>query len=127
MKGIRKKWIILSQLINDCVKTVSYTHLATAVVPSVPASAEQTDIWQVNGKYTLTKKKLVTYCALYSADSGMKKKKRTFKITSATKFIHVTPSYNKKKIKKSQIGKYIKTVSYTHLDVYKRQHLPHAI
>ena len=83
---------------------------ATAVVPSVPASAEQTDIWQVNGKYTLTKKKLVTYCALYSADSGMKKKKRTFKITSATKFIHVTPSYNKKKIKKSQIGKYIKKI-----------------
>ena len=40
---------------------------ATAVAPSVPASAEQTDIWQVNGKYTLTKKKLVTYCALYSA------------------------------------------------------------
>ena len=37
---------------------------ATAVAPSVPASAEQTDIWQVNGKYTLTKKKLVTYCAL---------------------------------------------------------------
>ena len=84
---------------------------ATAVVPSVPASAEQTDIWQVNGKYTLTKKKLVTYCALYSADSGMKKKKRTFKITSATKFIHVTPSYNKKKIKKSQIKK-IKKSSY---------------
>ena len=76
---------------------------ATAVAPSVPASAEQTDIWQVNGKYTLTKKKLVTYCALYSADSGMKKKKRTFKITSATKFIHVTPSYNKKKIKKRKM------------------------
>lgn len=52
---------------------------ATAVVPSVPASAEQTDIWQVNGKYTLTKKKLVTYCALYSADSGMKKKKELLK------------------------------------------------
>ena len=31
---------------------------ATAVAPSVPASAEQTDIWQVNGKYTLTKKKI---------------------------------------------------------------------
>ena len=60
---------------------------ATAVAPSVPASAEQTDIWQVNGKYTLTKKKLVTYCALEGADSRMKKKKRTFKITSATKFI----------------------------------------
>ena len=76
---------------------------ATAVAPSVPASAEQTDIWQVNGKYTLTKKKLVTYCALYSADSGMKKKKRTFKITSATKYIHVTPSYNKKKIKNRRL------------------------
>ena len=48
---------------------------ATAVAPSVPASAERTDIWQVNGKYTLTKKKLVTYCALNSADSGMKEKK----------------------------------------------------
>ena len=96
---------------------------ATAVVPSVPASESALTarcavmerrngltIWQVNGKYTLTKKKLVTYCALYSADSGMKKKKRTFKITSATKFIHVTPSYNKKKIKKSQIGKYIKKI-----------------
>ena len=46
---------------------------ATAVAPSVPASAEQTDIWQVNGKYTLTKKKLVTYCALEGADSRMKK------------------------------------------------------
>lgn len=83
---------------------------ATAVAPSVPASAERTDIWQVNGKYTLTKKKLVTYCALESADSGMKKKKRTFKITSSTKFIHVTPSCNHKKIKKSQIGKYIKKI-----------------
>ena len=95
---------------------------ATAVVPSVPASAEQTDIWQVNGKYTLTKKKLVTYCALYSADSGMKKKKRTFKITSATKFIHVTPSYNKKK--KSQIGKYIKKIkksSYFQFKFKKRK------
>ena len=68
---------------------------ATAVAPSVPASAEQTDIWQVNGKYTLTKKKLVTYCALEGADSRMKKKKRTFKITSATKFI--SKALNKKR------------------------------
>ena len=36
--------------------------------------------------------------------------RKTVKITSATKFIHVTPSYNKKKIKKSQIGKYIKKI-----------------
>ena len=28
---------------------------ATAVAPSVPASAEQTDIWQVNGIYTYQK------------------------------------------------------------------------
>ena len=100
---------------------------ATAVVPSVPASAEQTDIWQVNGKYTLTKKKLVTYCALYSADSGMKKKKRTFKITSATKFIHVTPSYNKKKIKKSQIGKYIKKIMNLLTTFYRRRKIFYEI
>lgn len=96
-------------------KVISYVMIfaivaATAVVPAVPVSAERSDVWQVNGKYTLTKKKLVTYCELYSADSSMKKKKRTFKITSATKFIHVAPDCNHKKIKKSQISKYIKKI-----------------
>ena len=51
----------------------------------------------------------MTYCALYSAASEMKKKKRTFKITPSTKFIHVK-NYKKKKVKKSEIGKYIKKI-----------------
>lgn len=84
--------------------------VATAVVSAVPVSADSVGIWQVNGKYALTKKKLVTYCTLNGADSSLKKKKRTFKITSATKFIHVTPNCDHKKIKKSQIGKYIKKI-----------------
>lgn len=79
-------------------------------VPVQKTSAESVNIWQVNGKYTLSKKKLVTYCALYSAASEMKKKKRTFKITSSTKFIHVNKNFKRKKVKKSEIGKYIKKI-----------------
>lgn len=84
--------------------------MASVVAVPVPkTSAESVNIWQVNGKFTLSKKKLVTYCALYSAASEMKKKKRTFKITPSTKFIHVK-NYKKKKVKKSEIGKYIKKI-----------------
>lgn len=82
---------------------------SVVAVPVQKTSAESVNIWQVNGKFTLSKKKLVTYCALYSAASEMKKKKRTFKITPSTKFIHVK-NYKKKKVKKSEIGKYIKKI-----------------
>jgi hypothetical protein len=81
---------------------------SVVAVPVQKTLAESVNIWQVNGKFTLSKKKLVTYCALYSAASEMKKKKRTFKITPSTKFIHVK-NY-KKKVKKSEIGKYIKKI-----------------
>ena len=62
---------------------------SVVAVPAQKTLAESVNIWQVNGKFTLSKKKLVTYCALYSAASEMKKKKRTFKITPSTKFIHI--------------------------------------
>ena len=88
---------------------LAFILMASVVAVPVPkTSAESVNIWQVNGKFTLSKKKLVTYCALYSAASEMKKKKRTFKITPSTKFIHVK-NY-KKKVKKSEIGKYIKKI-----------------
>lgn len=88
---------------------LAFVLMASVVAVPVPkTSAESVNIWQVNGKFTLSKKKLVTYCALYSAASEMKKKKRTFKITPSTKFIHVK-NY-KKKVKKSEIGKYIKKI-----------------
>ena len=82
---------------------LAFVLMASVVAVPVPkTSAESVNIWQVNGKFTLSKKKLVTYCALYSAASEMKKKKRTFKITPSTKFIHVK-NYKKKKVKKSEI------------------------
>lgn len=60
---------------------------SVVAVPAQKTLAESVNIWQVNGKFTLSKKKLVTYCALYSAASEMKKK-----------------------VKKSEIGKYIKKI-----------------
>lgn len=89
---------------------LAFVMMASVVaVPVQKTSAASGTLWQVDGKYTLSKKKLVTYCALYSAASEMKKKKRTFKITPSTKFIHVK-NYKKKKVKKSEIGKYIKKI-----------------
>ena len=56
---------------------LAFVLMASVVAVPVPkTSAESVNIWQVNGKFTLSKKKLVTYCALYSAASEMKKKKR---------------------------------------------------
>lgn len=90
---------------------LAFVMMASVVaVPVQKTSAASGTLWQVDGKYTLSKKKLVTYCALYSAASEMKKKKRTFKITSSTKFIHVNKNFKRKKVKKSEIGKYIKKI-----------------
>lgn len=54
--------------------------VATAVVPVVPVSADSVGIWQVNGKYALTKKKLVTYCTLNGADSNLKRKRELLRL-----------------------------------------------
>ena len=43
------------------------------------------DMIQVNGKYSLTETKLVTKCKLETADSTLKKKTRTYIVTSKTK------------------------------------------
>lgn len=60
---------------------LAFVLMASVVaVPVQKTSAESVNIWQVNGKFTLSKKKLVTYCALYSAASEMKKKKRHSKL-----------------------------------------------
>lgn len=46
---------------------LAFVLMASVVAVPVPkTSAESVNIWQVNGKFTLSKKKLVTYCALYS-------------------------------------------------------------
>lgn len=79
-------------------------------VPVQKTSASEGTLWQVNGKFDLNKKRLVTYCALAGPANDMKKKKRTFKITASTKFIYVNADFERKKIKKSEISKYIKKI-----------------
>lgn len=84
--------------------------LSILATPALKMSAASSSPWQVNGKYDLNKKRLITYCELVNADDYLKKKTRTFKITPSTKFTYVKKNFSKKPIKKSQIGKYIKKI-----------------
>lgn len=95
--------VILSMVIVFC----------SALVPDAKkVSAEATDIYQVNGKYSLSNDKLVTKCRLETADSGLKKKTRVYKITSKTKFYQVRDDDSSKKLLKgSKLKKAIKTAN----------------
>ena len=74
-------------------------------------SADAPDIYQVNGKYSLTTNKLVTKCKLVTADSTLKKKTRTYTITSKTKFYLVNDDYSKKQLKGNKLKKKIKSAN----------------
>ena len=73
--------------------------------------AESADIYQVNGKYTITTKKLVTKCKLETADSTLKKKTRTYKITSKTKIQKLNGDSSKTTMKGSKRKKVIKRLN----------------
>ena len=83
----------------------------------IRANAEATDIYQVNGKYKITSKKLVTYCKLYTADKEFPKKTRTYKITSKTKFQRVNEDFSKTTVKKSKVKKLIKKLNKSQMTI----------
>lgn len=68
------------------------TLLVSGMAAGQTASAEEITLWAVMGKFTLSQKKIVTNGKLVTYDTEtqeqkvMKKKKRTFKVTSATIF-----------------------------------------
>lgn len=68
------------------------TLLVSGMAAGQTASAEEITLWAVMGKFTLSQKKIVTNGKLVTYDNEtqeqkvMKKKKRTFKVTSATIF-----------------------------------------
>lgn len=70
-----------------------------AVSSPYEVHAEDPGIYQVNGKYTITSTRLVTKCKLYSADSSLKKKTRSYKITKSTKIQTVKADYSKVTLK----------------------------
>lgn len=72
------------------------------------ANAEDTNVYQVNGKYTITTKKLVTYCELFTADKDFPAKKRTYQITSKTKIQKVNKDFSKTTVSKAKAKQLIK-------------------
>ena len=76
----------------------------------IQANAEATDIYQVNGKYEITTKKLVTYCELVTADKGFPAKKRIYKITSKTKIqkVNKDKNFSKTTVNKAKAKQLIK-------------------
>lgn len=75
---------------------------------SIQANAESADIYQVNGKYEITTKKLVTYCELVTADKRFPAKKRIYKITSKTKIQKVNKNFSKTTVSKAKAKQLIK-------------------
>lgn len=63
------------------------------------AYADAPGVYQVNGKYTISATRLVTKCKLETADSTLKKKTRTYKITKKTKFQKVKKDFSKVTLK----------------------------
>lgn len=84
--------------------------LCSSIFFTVPiqANAESADIYQVNGKYEITTKKLVTYCELVTADKGFPAKKRIYKITSKTKIQKVNKNFSKTTVSKAKAKQLIK-------------------
>lgn len=76
--------------------------------PSITANAEDLDVYQVNGKYTITAKKLVTYCELFTADRDFPAKKRTYQITAKTKIQKVNKDYTKTTVSKAKAKQLIR-------------------
>lgn len=58
--------------------------LGTLTFQKPQEALADSDMIQVNGKYSLTATKLVTKCKLETADSTLKKKTRTYIVTSKT-------------------------------------------
>lgn len=84
--------------------------LCSSIFFTVPiqANAESADIYQVNGKYEITTKKLVTYCELVTADKRFPAKKRIYKITSKTKIQKVNKNFSKTTVSKAKAKQLIK-------------------
>lgn len=94
--------VILSMVIVFC----------SVLVPDAKkVSAEATDIYQVNGKYSLSNDKLITKCRLETAVGGLKKKTRVYSITSKTKFYTVDDNFKKKLLKGSKLKTAIQTAN----------------
>ena len=70
-----------------------------------------TEVYQVNGKYSLNTKKLITKCRLETADNSLKKKTRTYKITSKTKFYYYNKKEKKIRLKGKKLKKKIKKIN----------------
>lgn len=77
-------------------------------VPSITANAEDLDVYQVNGKYEINTKRLITYCELVTADRDFPAKKRTYQITAKTKIQKVNKDYTKTTVSKAKAKKLIK-------------------
>lgn len=80
-----KNRIFLSVVLIACLLMGSLT-----VKSPHRAFAEATDIYRVNGKYSISNSQLITKCKLYTADKDFPKKNRVYKITSKTKIQIVT-------------------------------------
>lgn len=83
-----------------------------AILPGKTAMADSPDMYQVNGKYTISDTKLVTKCRLETADRSLKNKTRVYKITSKTKIQTVNDSnFSKKTLRGSQRKKMIQKLN----------------
>lgn len=110
MKGVNmktKRGAFLSILLISCLLLGSLS-----VKPPRKASAEATDIYQVNGKYSITNSQLITKCKLYTADKDFPKKTRVYKITAKTKIQIVDEDdYTKKTLKGKKRAQMIKKLN----------------
>lgn len=95
--------IILALVLTVC--GVSFQNVKQAAADGSPG------VYQVNGKYSLSKKQLITKCRLETAFSGLKKKTRTFKITPNTKFYYYNKNEKKIRLKGKKLTKKIKKVN----------------
>lgn len=59
---------------------------ALAILPEKTAMAEARDIYQVNGKYTISDTKLVTKCRLETAYSSLQKKPESIRLRQRQKY-----------------------------------------
>lgn len=75
------------------------------------AYADSPGTYQVNGKYTITNTRLVTKCKLYTADSSLKKKTRSYKITNKTKIQTVKEDFTKVTLKGKKRAAMIKKLN----------------
>lgn len=91
--------------------------LGGGVLQKPQKALADSDAIQVNGKYTITSRKLVTKCKLETADATLKKKIRTYKITSKTKIQIVNDDFTKKTLKGKKRKNMIKRLNKKNLTI----------